>query len=83
MKTSKLFTIAAIKICFVLFGIIPLVNVILFGTLPTFTAAESVTNWVEVDVLLGFTLFLSYLVIATALSVSKNRTRHSSMKIFA
>lgn len=83
MKISKLFLIAAMKICFVLFGIIPLVNVILFGTLPTFTAIQSVTSWVGIDVVLGFVLFLSYLVVAIALSMSKNRTRYSSMKIFA
>ena len=83
MKISKLFFIAVIKICFVLFGIIPLVNVILFGTLPTFTAIQSVTSWVGIDVVLGFVLFLSYLVVAIALSMSKNRTRYSSMKTFA
>lgn len=76
MKISKLFLIAVIKICFVLFGIIPLVNVILFGTLPTFTAIQSAISWVGIDITFGFVLLLSYLIIVTALSASKNRTHY-------
>jgi hypothetical protein len=83
MKISKLFLIAIIKICFVLFGIIPLVSVILFGTLPTFSVVHFAVNWIGIEYVVGFGLFLTYLVVSAVFDLSKNRTRYPSMKIFS
>lgn len=83
MKNSKLILIAIIKICFVLFGIIPLVSVIVFGTLPTFSMVHSAVNWIGIEYVVRFALFLAYLVAFAVFDLSKNRTRYPSMKIFS
>lgn len=77
MKINKLILVTAVKVCFILFGIIPLVSVILFGTVPVFPAMQSVINWAGTSINFGFVLFLSYLVVAIISTVSKNKMRYS------
>jgi len=79
MKTSQL-TNEVVKAIFILFGILPLIGLILFGALPAFSVMQFVVSWIEIDIILGAIIFLSYIVIS---SISKNRTRYSSKKIYA
>lgn len=88
MKTSQFLLVAAIKICFILFGIIPLVSFVLFGTMPTMSQFDSIINWMELSlvngvVLLGVITFLGYLVVARSHAISKSKARFSSVKITA
>lgn len=88
MKTSQFLLVIAIKICFILFGIIPLVSIVLFGTMPTVSQLDSVINWMELSVvngavLLGAITFLGYLVVARLHVMSKSKARFSSVKITA
>ncbi|MDV6341277.1 hypothetical protein R2083_08640 [Nitrosomonas sp. Is35] len=83
MKMSRFLFVTAIKICFVVFGIIPLVSVILFGALPTLPQIHSVIGWVGLEVMSGSILFLSYLAVAMLYMVSKNKARFSSVKVAA
>lgn len=83
MKMSQFLFVTAIKICFVVFGIIPLVSVILFGALPTLPQIHSVVDWVGLEVMSGSILFLSYLAVAMLYIVSKNKARFSSVKVTA
>lgn len=83
MKSSQFIFVTAIKVCFVLFGIFPLASVILFGSLPALPQVHSIVSWVGLEVVSGFVLFLSYLVVTMLFIVSKNKTRFSSVKIAA
>lgn len=83
MEMSRFLFVTAIKICFVVFGIIPLVSVILFGALPALPQIHSVVGWVGLEVMSGSILFLSYLVVAMLYMVSKNKARFSSVKVAA
>ncbi|PSJ16293.1 hypothetical protein [Nitrosomonas supralitoralis] len=80
MKKSPEFFNAIVTAAFVLFGIVPLIGLILFGSVPSFSAMQSDASWSETDIILGMVFFLGYLVIG---SVSTNRTRHPMKKIFA
>ena len=79
MKTSQL-TNEVVKAIFILFGILPLIGLVLFGALPAFSAMQFEVSWIAIDIILGAVIFLSYLVIG---SVSKNRTRYPHKKIYA
>lgn len=79
MKTSQL-TSGVVKAIFVLFGILPLIGLILFGAFPAFSVMQFEVSWIEIDIILGAVIFLSYLVIG---SVSKNTTRLPYKKIYA
>jgi hypothetical protein len=88
MKTSQFLLVIAIKICFILFGIIPLVSIVLFGTMPTLPQIDSVINWMGLDVvngsvLLGAIIFLGSLVVAKLYVISKSKAHFSSVKITA
>lgn len=83
MEMSRFLFVTAIKICFVVFGIIPLVSVILFGALPALPQIHSVVGWVGLEVMSGSILFLSYLVVAMLYMASKNKARFSSVKVAA
>ncbi len=88
MKTSQFLLVAVIKICFILFGIIPLVSIALFGTMPTMSQMDSIINWTGLNVvngsiLLGAITFLGYLVVARLYVMSKSKARFSSVKITA
>ncbi len=83
MKMSRFLFVTAIKICFVVFGIIPLVSVILFGALPALPQIHSVIGWVGLEVMSGSILFLSYLAVAMLYMVSKNKARFSSVQVAA
>lgn len=83
MKMSQFLFVTAIKICFVVFGIIPLVSVILFGALPALPQLHAVVSWMGFEVMSGAVLFLSYLAVATLYIVSKNKARFSSVKVIA
>ena len=80
MKTSQSLFSAAVKTTFVLFGVLPLVGLIAFGDLHSFSVMQSEVNWLEIDFILGAAFFLSYLLIG---STTKNRTRLPMKKIFA
>lgn len=80
MKTNKNIFYTAVKFTFVLFGIVPMIGLMLFGDLPSFTVLQSEVNWVEADLFLGTVFFLSYLVIG---STFKNKTRLPMQKIYA
>ncbi len=80
MKTSQNIIYTAVKITFVLFGIVPLIGLIVFGELPSFSVMQSEVSWIEADIILGTLFFLSYLVIG---SISKNSTRLPLKKIYA
>lgn len=83
MKINKLILVTVVKVCFILFGIIPLISVILFGAVPVFPTMQSVINWIRTGINLGFVLFLSYLVVAIISTLSKNKVRYSSIRIVA
>lgn len=79
MKTSQNTIYTAIKITFVLFGIVPLIGLMMFGDLPSFTVMQTEVNWIEADIVLGTLFFIGYLVFA---SIS-NKARISKQKIHA
>lgn len=79
MKKSQL-TNEVVKAIFILFGVLPLIGLILFGALPAFSVMQFVVSWIKIDIILGAIIFLSYIVIS---GVSKNRTRYPSKKIYA
>ena len=81
MKMSQFIFVTAIKICFVVFGIFPLLSVILFGTLPALPQIHSVENWVSLEVISGSILFLTCLAVAMLYIVSKNKARFSSARV--
>ena len=83
MEMSRFLFVTAIQICFVVFGSIPLVSVILFGALPALPQIHSVVGWVGLEVMSGSILFLSYLAVAMLYIVSKNKARFSSVKVTA
>ncbi len=83
MKISQLVIVSVVKSCFILFGVIPLVSVILFGSVPVFPSMQSVINWAGTGINFGFVLFLSYLVVAVISTMSKNKTRYPSIRIVA
>ena len=80
MKTSQSLFSTAIKVTFVLFGVLPLVGLAAFGDLRSFSVMQSEVSWLEIDLMLGAVFFLSYLLIG---SVSKGRTRLPMKKIYA
>ena len=65
MKTSQNTIYTAIKITFVLFGIVPLIGLMMFGDLPSFTVMQTEVNWIEADIVLGTLFFIGYLVFAS------------------
>lgn len=79
MKQNQNFYTAA-KITFVLFGILPMIGVMLFGDLPSFSVMETEVSWIEADIVLGILFFVGYLVIS---SISDNKARIASTKIHA
>lgn len=79
MKTSQNTIYTALKITFVLFGIVPLIGFMMFGDLPSFTVMETEVNWIEADIVLGILFFIGYLVFA---SIS-TKARVSKQKIHA
>lgn len=79
MKLSQNFY-TAVKITFVLFGIVPMIGFMIFGDLPSFSVMQNEISWIEADVVLGVLFFVGYLVIT---SISSNKTRNSSTKIHA
>lgn len=79
MKTSQNTIYTAAKITFVLFGIAPLIGLMMFGDLPSFSIMQTEVNWIEADIILGVLFFLGYLVFA---SIS-NKARISRQKIHA
>lgn len=80
MKTSQNLFNTAVKATFVLFGVLPLIGLITFGDLHSFSVTQSEISWLEIDFILGTAFFLSYLVIG---GVSRNRTRLPLKKIYA
>ena len=79
MKTSQNIIYTAVKITFVLFGIVPLIGLMIFGDLPSFSVMQTEVSWIEADIILGTLFFLGYLVFA---SIS-NKVRVSQQKIHA
>lgn len=79
MDTSQNNIYTAVKITFVLFGIVPLIGLMMFGDLPSFSIMQTEVNWIEADIVLGVLFFLGYLVFA---SIS-NKVRISRQKIHA
>ncbi len=79
MKTSQNTIYTAVKITFVLFGIVPLIGLMIFGDLPSFSVMQTEVSWIEADIILGTLFFLGYLVLA---SIS-NKARISQQKIHA
>lgn len=79
MKLSQSFY-TAVKITFVLFGIVPMIGVMMFGDLPSLTVMQTEVSWIEADIVLGVLFFVGYLVIS---NISDNKTRISSTKIHA
>ena len=80
MKTNKNIFYTAVKFTFILFGIVPMIGLMLFGDLPSFSVLQSEVSWIEADLILGMVFFLSYLVIG---STFKNKTRFPLQKIYA
>ena len=80
MKTSQSLFSAAVKTTFILFGVLPLIGLVAFGDLRSFSVMQSEISWLEIDLLLGTVFFLSYLLIG---GISKNRTRLPMKKIYA
>ena len=79
MKTSQNTIYTALKITFVLFGIVPLIGLMMFGDLPSFSIMQTEVNWIEADIILGVLFFLGYLVFASL----SNTVRISRQKIHA
>lgn len=65
MKTSQNTIYTAVKITFVLFGIVPLIGLMMFSDLPSFTVMGTEVNWIEADIVLGILFFIGYLVFAS------------------
>lgn len=80
MKTSQSLFSTAIKVTFVLFGVLPLVGLAAFGDLRSFSLTQSEISWLEIDLIFGAVFFVSYLLIG---SVSKSKTRLPMKKIYA
>jgi len=80
MKINQEILYKAAKITFVLFGILPLIGVMVFGELPSLSVMETEIGWLEADIILGALFFLGYLLIG---SISRNKTRLPSKKIHA
>ncbi len=80
MKTSQNIIYTAVKITFVLFGIVPLIGLMIFGELPSLSVMETEISWIEADIILGTLFFIGYLIVS---SISNNKTRISSTKIHA
>lgn len=80
MKTSQNIFYTAVKATFVLFGIVPLIGLMIFGDLPSFSIMQSEVSWLEADITLGALFFLSYLTIG---NISDNKTRLPLKKIYA
>ncbi|MXS81535.1 hypothetical protein [Nitrosomonas oligotropha] len=80
MKTSQNLFSTAVKVTFVLFGVLPLIGLITFGDLRSLSVMQSEVSWLEIDLILGAVFFLSYLVIG---SVAGNKTRLPLKKIYA
>ncbi len=79
MKASQNTIYTALKITFVLFGIVPLIGFMMFGDLPSLTVMGTEVNWIEADIVLGILFFIGYLVFA---SIS-TKARISKQKIHA
>lgn len=79
MKTSQNIIYTAVKITFVLFGIVPLIGLMIFGDLPSFSVMQTEISWIEADIILGSLFFLGYLVFASISS----KARISQQKIHA
>lgn len=79
MKTSQNTIYTAVKITFVLFGIVPLIGLMIFGDLPSFSVMRTEVSWIEADIVLGSLFFLGYLVFASISS----KARISQQKIHA
>lgn len=79
MKTSQNTIYTAVKITFVLFGIVPLIGLMIFGDLPSFSVMQTEVSWIEADIVLGSLFFLGYLVFASISS----KARISQQKIHA
>ena len=79
MKTSQNTIYTALKITFVLFGIVPLIGFMMLGDLPSLTVMGTEVNWIEADIVLGILFFIGYLVFA---SIS-TKVRISKQKIHA
>ena len=77
MKTSQNTIYTALKITFVLFGIVPLIGFMMFGDLPSLALMGTEVNWIEADIVLGILFFIGYLVFA---SIS-TKARISNQKI--
>lgn len=80
MKTSQSLFSTAVKVTFVLFGVLPLVGLAAFGDLRSFSLMQSEISWLEIDLILGAVFFVSYLLIG---SVSNSKTRLPMKKIYA
>ena len=52
MKTSQNIFYTAVKATFVLFGIVPLIGLMIFGDLPSFSIMQSEVSWLEADITL-------------------------------
>ena len=77
MKTSQNTIYTALKITFVLFGIVPLIGFMMFGDLPSLTVMGTEVNWIEADIVLGILFFIGYLVFASR----STKSRISNQKI--
>ena len=80
MKTSQNIFYTAVKATFILFGIVPLIGLMIFGDLPSFSIMQSEVSWIEADIALGALFFLGYLTIG---NISDNKTRLPLKKIYA
>ncbi len=80
MKTSQNIFYTAVKATFILFGIVPLIGLMIFGDLPSFSIMQSEVSWLEADITLGALFFLGYLTIG---NISDNKTRLPLKKIYA
>lgn len=57
MKINKNIFYTAVKFIFILFGIVPMIGLMLFGDLPSFSVLQSKVNWVEADLFLESVIF--------------------------
>ncbi len=83
MKTSQFFLTTAVKISFVLFGLVPVISFVLLGSMPVFPASQSVISLIGIDIAIGAVLFLGYLIITAIREAFKNKVHYSSMRISA
>lgn len=83
MKTSQYVVPTAVKIIFVLFGVLPVIGLALLNLFPAAPVMKSVEMWLSIDMMVGMTLFLGYLALSTTQDLSRSRIRHSSMKIYS